>query len=55
MFLILRDQGNANENKLRFYLMPIRMAENENSLTADAGTNVLNEKHFSIAFGIGSW
>lgn len=31
------------KTNLRFYLMPIRMAKNENSLTADAGTNVENE------------
>jgi hypothetical protein len=37
---------------LRFHLTPVRIANIQNSVTADAGKDVEKEEHFSIAGGI---
>ena len=40
---------------LRFHFTPVRMAENKNSVLADAGEDVVKEEHSSIVGGIVSW
>ena len=40
---------------LRFYLIPVRMAKSKTQVTANAGEDVENEEHSSIAGGIASW
>jgi len=45
-------QGNANQNNLRFHLIPVRMAMIKTQVTADSGEDVEKEEHSSIVGGI---